>query len=462
MAQQEKDYAKEKQREAIVKENILTVILQMEQGERKLEEGEAIIVDYPNNLLAMKKSEGDREEENTYDLILTGTNISLGKINATNKTIQYDKEVIRAVVLDRMMHPEKWENGMDEQFMEDTEFLEYLSLERDKDKQNTAESLEPEQNEEDGMDDKEQAENDKPDLEEQDEIKDEIAKKYNVNVNQIVHISNNKKVTREHKFEGLAAFAKDYDDIYILQGDDPYTWKTIGIKDGKQQEIENQTFRQMAGRNPDVTIKRIDGEKITEIRPLAMYEIDNHTAIAIIKDKYGRPEALYCRQEGGKEKTYWGTIIPEASGKNVMQKDPKTREFMSYRTNSRYDLSKKADELEVATDMDKRGVPSDEKGVQTDDIDGTSQQNRQKRIDEIKDDLYKRLGINEKMKGAMPGYLDYIEKKLDSEANKIMELMESDDKIDYETAVKEVQAEDGEREEGGITPDQGSPLDRRG
>lgn len=74
-------------------------------------------------------------------------------------------------------------------------------------------------------------------------------------------------------------------------------------------------------------------------------------------------------------------------------------------------MSGKAKAFEKADDLDKRGVPSKEKGVQTYEIEGNERQNREVTKEEIKEDLYERLGIKEKMKGAMPGYLDYIEEK---------------------------------------------------
>ena len=77
-------------------------------------------------------------------------------------------------------------------------------------------------------------------------------------------------------------------------------------------------------------------------------------------------------------------------------------------------------------------------------------------IKEIKEDLYEKLGIKEKMKGAMPGYLDYIEEKIDQKAERIMKLLEENDSMTYEEAVNRAERESGEREQGGKTPDEGT------
>ena len=331
-----------------------------------------------------------------------------------------------------------------------------ISLEEsEEEKEKNNKEQENDENKEEQQDE-EKADEEEPELEQEnneEEKKEELARRYNVNSNQVVHISKDEKVTKDHRFDGLASFAKGYDDIYIIQGDDPYSWKTIGVKEGKEEEIDNESFKQMEGKNPDVTIKRIDGDEIKEIKPLAMYEIDSKTSVAIVKNNFGEPEALYCRQEGGDEKTYWGSVIPEASGKNVLQKDPKTRDFMSYKNNSSRDLIEKSDELEKAGDLEKRGIPSKQKGVQIEEIEGTRAQNRQYYKDEVKKDLYARLGIAEKMKNAMPGYLEYMDKKLDEKAEKIIRIMEEDEDITYEDAVKKVDRAENSRDEGGFTPD---------
>lgn len=129
---------------------------------------------------------------------------------------------------------------------------------------------------------------------------------------------------------------------------------------------------------------------------------------------------------------------------------------MDRRNNSSQDLADKSEAFEKADNLDKRGVPSKEKGVQTYEIEGNERQNREVAKEEIKEDLYERLGIKEKMKGAMPGYLDYIEEKIDQKAERIMKLLEENDSITYEEAVNRAERESGEREQGGKTPDEGT------
>ena len=82
-----------------------------------------------------------------------------------------------------------------------------------------------------------------------------------------------------------------------MPGEGEYSYKFIGDKKGEIEEIQTSTNKVIGGKNPDVTIKRIDGEQITKIRPIAMYEVDSKTAIAIVKDEHGYPETIYCRQQ---------------------------------------------------------------------------------------------------------------------------------------------------------------------
>ena len=283
----------------------------------------------------------------------------------------------------------------------------------------------------------------KLDKKNEDKSKEEIAKKYNVDSRQVVHIAMDEKVTQDERFQNLAQWAEGYDDIYVMPGKDNYTWHTIGVKEGKEEEIEQSNNRQIGGKNPDITIKRIDGEKIEEVKPLAMYELDNNESYALVRDKTGEVEMLYCRQEGGDEKTYWGIIVPEASGDNTIQRSPEERSFISPRNNSSEDLSKKAEELEKAADLDERGIPSEEKGVQTYEIEGTSEQNRKERKEQIVEDLLKRDGILDRA-NAMPGYYE-------NKAERVLRLMENNKKITYEEAVERV--EQTNREPGGNTPD---------
>lgn len=319
----------------------------------------------------------------------------------------------------------------------------------EQDKQEDEQSQDEENDEEI---DEEEKDDEKPDLEEdKDPIKEEIAKKYNVNAKDVVHFADDERVTENERFQGLVEWSKEYDDVYAIQGKDPYSYNFIGVRNGEQEEIEAGNNKVIGGKNPDITIKRIDGEKITEIKPLAMYEIDSNSAIAMVKNEYGEPEALYCRQEGGDEKTYWGSVIPEASGKNVLQQSPETRDFIDHRYNSNLDLADKADALTRQEELEKRGLPSKQEGVQVKEIEGSHEQNIALNIEDIEEDLMKRDGIVDKLT-VPPGYYE-------NKAQKVLKLMEANKNITYEQAVEQIESE-GQREAGGRTP--GQPRDKRG
>ncbi len=285
---------------------------------------------------------------------------------------------------------------------------------------------------------------DNEEQESEDKNKEEFARKHNVKSSQVVHISMDRRITDKDDFTGLVKWSKGYKDIYVLPGKDEYSWETIGInKDGEEEIIQNN---QPEGKNPDVTIKRVDGDKITEVRPIAIYQIDDKQSYAVVRDSSGKPEMLYCRQEEGDGKAFWGIGIPEADTKNVREKSVEGREFMDSRNNSGYDLSKKGKELEIGKDLEERGIPSKNgDGVQPEEIDGTSKQNRQMRKEEIIEDLLKRDGIIDRAK-AMPGFYE-------NKAEKVLSLMENNDKITYEEAVAKV--ENSGRSQDGRTPDQG-------
>lgn len=319
----------------------------------------------------------------------------------------------------------------------DIEYLENLEKQREEEQKDEKDLSEDMAEEDDN--EKENTDKTKDNIEQ----KEEIAKKYNVKSNQVINVCMNKSITRNERFPDLAKWAKEYKQVYILPGKDEYTWQTIGVdKEGKEQQI-NTT--QQKGKNPDVTIKLLDDEKIKEIKPTAMYEIDSDTSYAIIRDEAGKTSMIYCRQEEGKGKEYWGIKIPEEESKNVYHEPTDAREFMDDRNNSTHDLNKKASELEKGNSLEERGIPSKKgKGVQVQEIAGSEQQNRSLRKEDIIDDLLKRDGIIDRAK-AMPGFYE-------NKAEKILTLMESDDKITYEEAIKKV--EETHRESGGRTPDQ--------
>ena len=312
---------------------------------------------------------------------------------------------------------------------------------------------EQKEQEDEGEDIEEEKDDEKPELEEdkdKDEQKEEIAKQYNVDAKDVIHISKDEKITENERFQGLVKWAGDRDDVYVISGEDPYTYKFIGDKDGELEEIEAGKNKVIGGKSPDVTVKRVDGEKITEVRPLAMYEVDSQTSIAIVKNEYGEPEALYCRQEGGNEKAYWGSVIPEASGKNVLQQSPETRDFMDHKYNSGLDLEEKAFALTRQEDLEKRGVPSKAEGVQVNEIDKSHEQNRELNVEEIAEDLMTRDGIVDRLT-VPPGFYE-------NKAEKVLKLMEENKSITYEQALEQIETK-GQREAGGRTP--GAPRDKR-
>lgn len=435
-----KDFAKEEQIKAKFEEILTQIINEMEHDEATVTlEGEA--ADININI---------KREKEVYKVSLFGE--SIATIDE-NKQFSYDingLENIKQKLEDKKNPVAKYEDlGLPD--------IEYLKeLEKDKQKEDDEQEKE---NSDDEKDENEKDEEEKPDLEDdKEEDREEIAEEYNINSKDVIHIKRDEgeKVTEHDTFANEANFDKKYEDVYMIRGKDAYSWKAIGKdKDGKKEEIENEQNKQTGGKNPDITIKKLSGEKIEEIKPLAVYKIDSQTAYAITRNEHGQSELIYCRQQAGDEKNYWGIKVPEAERKNTIQESADAREFLDRRNNSSQDLSDKAKAFERADDLDKRGVPSKEKGVQTYEIEGNERQNREVTKEEIKEDLYERLGIKEKMKGAMPGYLDYIEKQIDKKAERIMQILEESDKITYEEAVAKAEKEFGEREQGGRTPDQG-------
>ena len=285
----------------------------------------------------------------------------------------------------------------------------------------------------------------KEELKEKEESdKEKIAKKYNLNTNQIIHVDmNNEKITEDETFARLVKWADGKEEIYVIPGENEYTWETIGRKKGEEEftKIEGAN-KQIYGKNPNITIQRIDDEKITQIKPLAMYEIDSDTAIAIVKNEYGEPEQLYCRKQEGEQK-YWGTVIPEVSKKNVTQLDFDTRSFMASKNTSEMDLIKKEKELKKAQNLEERGVPSKEEGVQVYEIEGNRRQNMELVKEEVVKDLMKRDGIVDRLT-VPPGYYE-------NKAEKVLKRLKQNQDINYEQAVEQIEKE-GERESGGRTP----------
>lgn len=307
----------------------------------------------------------------------------------------------------------------------------------------TKEEIEESEREEE-KDDKEQ-ENEKETKEQdngenkEDMQKARIAKKYNINTRNIVHIRKEAKITEHETYGELVEGADDKEEIYTIE-EDPYTYKTIGREKGEKgfKEIEEASNR-IHGKNPDITVQMMDEEgNIKEVKPIEIIDNGNNTARAIIKNEWGEPEEVFLRKQEGEQK-YWGTKVTEKGNKNLRQADYKTREFIDPRNNSSRDLSKKEEELKKATDLDKRGVPSEEKGVKEYEIRGNSEQNREVAKENIVKDLMERDGIFDKST-VPPGYYE-------NKAEKVLQLIENNKDIRYKQAVEQIERaeERGER-----------------
>lgn len=288
-----------------------------------------------------------------------------------------------------------------------------------------------------------------------DEQKNEIARRYRVSPNQVVHISLNersKRVTDKYDMAGLTKWGEKYNDIFTLPGDDEYSWVTIGVdKDGNEEEIE---MRQVEGKNPNVTIKIQDekspNEEYKEVRPLAIYELDSHNSYyAIIRDSAGKTQAIYCRQEEGRGKEFWGHVIPEAQGKNVKEASADSRKAISHEYYSGYDLAERGDAYERAKNLEERGFPSKGgKGVQLEEIQERPQQNRELTIEAIMNDLAERAIASTPMPINKTVYMNIHQEELRNKAERILSIGEIDENITYVEAIdREVQLTEEEKEE---------------
>lgn len=314
-------------------------------------------------------------------------------------------------------------------------------LEKEQEKQGKKEQEENEQvSEEEGEENEEEKDDEKPELETDEEKKSDVAKKYNVSSGQTIHIDlKNRKLTKNERLNDLVGLFNEYDDVYVVQGKDEFSYKMVGRKKGEKDysEIETQE-NQVYGKNPNVKIKRIDGEQIEEITPLYANKINNDSMIAYTRDKYGKLAMLYCKREAGKEE-YWGTIVPEADTKNVKQGDIEERELLDSRYNSKHDLSKKAEELEKAQDLEARGAPSKEPGIQVYELG-----NREAILKAYIEDLKSRDGIVDELTRPS-GFYEYKAEKI---LSRLEQAYEAGTDLSYEEALEEVENE-GQREQGG-------------
>lgn len=283
----------------------------------------------------------------------------------------------------------------------------------------------------------------KPKLEDEsgDPLKEEIARKYNVAGNKVIHLAmaDADKVTKNKNFSQLLPVAqrKGYTDIFIIPGADEHSNKFIGIKGDTDEEIEEMEDAQIKGKNPlDITIDVVKDEEITEIKPKAMYQIEEPgIAIAIIEpeEEYGGRSAVYCRQNGDDPKRYVGIIIPEAEGKNIRQQGAEARELTDPQKKSRRDVS----EVEAAFQKqqhleEKQEMPSYKFGVQVYEIISEKQQ-EQLNIKAITEDLMEKDGIKDKGT-VFPG-------KYEQKATRILKKLEDDPELTYDNAIEEVEAE---------------------
>lgn len=321
-------------------------------------------------------------------------------------------------------------------------------LEKEQEKQGKKEQEENEQvSEEEGEENEEEKDDEKPELETDEEKKSDVAKKYNVSSGQTIHIDlKNRKLTKNERLNDLVGLFNEYDDVYVVQGKDEFSYKMVGRKKGEKDysEIETQE-NQVYGKNPNVKIKRIDGEQIEEITPLYANKINNDSMIAYTRDKYGKLAMLYCKREAGKEE-YWGTIVPEADTKNVKQGDIEERELLDSRYNSKHDLSKKAEELEKAQDLEARGAPSKEPGIQVYELG-----NREAILKAYIEDLKSRDGIVDELTRPS-GFYEYKAEKI---LSRLEQAREAGTNLSYEEALEEVENE-GQREKGGRTLGEGN------
>ena len=305
---------------------------------------------------------------------------------------------------------------------------EEVEQEKEQEKEEEEEIKDNEPKEQEEEEELEEKENQKDD----DTKREKIAKKYKVNAKQVVRLNiKDEKINEDDTFQRAVEYAKGYEEICVIPGKDIYSWKILGRKKGEKEfdEIE-QANKQIHGKNPDVTIKAIQNDKIVEQKPLATYDIDGKNIMAVVKNEWGEPETLYCRKQEGEQK-YWGTVVPELSNKNVRQLGFDERSFMSEKNTSGMDLSKKENELDKAQDLNDRGVPSKEEGVPDYKINENARQNAATRKEEVVNDLMRRDGIVDKLT-VPPGFYE-------NKADKVLALLEQNKDMQYEEAIEKVE-----------------------
>ena len=277
-------------------------------------------------------------------------------------------------------------------------------------------------------------ENKKEEQEKEDGDKDTekqvIAKKYNVNTKDVIHLrTTGEKITENKDFSGLVKWAEGRDDVYIIANRKGEIEKVIEKKNGEYSEIETE-LPKIHGNNPSITIQRVGKDKITEERPLRIHQLDSKTALATVRNEWGELELLYCRKQDGEEK-YWASVVPETAGKNRRQLEYDERTFLDPQYTSGKDLTQMEKELSKAQDFNNRGLPSKEEGVQVYEIEGNARQNREVAKEDIVTDLMKRDGIIDKLT-VPPGYYE-------NKAEKVLQLLETNKDMKYEQAVEQIE-----------------------
>jgi len=268
--------------------------------------------------------------------------------------------------------------------------------------------------------------------------KQEIAKKFDVNPKDVVHLdTRNEKITTDQSFSELVRWAEGKQGVYVVANKLGSIEKVVEKTENGYEEVEHN-MRQMHGEYPNVDIHLVGDDEIKKIVPLKIYQIDSKQALATIRNEWGELETIYCRKQEGEEK-YWGSKVPELSGKNVRQMEYDQRELMSDKYNSGIDLDEKADKFEEAEDLEKRGVPTEQKGVQEEKIGNNSYAELKNKIVE---DLMKREGVKDK-RTKPTGYFEH-------KADKIIKLMDENKKLQYEEAVESVENSQ-QRKPGGMT-----------
>jgi len=384
-----------------------------------------------------------------YTMKLAGTDIEFGIIDKDGK-FSYNKEkFIEAKKTLQEQGIDLEELGLPniEEWIDEKEEMEQEQAKEDKEPEEQ-EKDEEQKDEEDLSDDMEEKDN-----EEQDRT-EEIAKKYNVNSNRVTHVSLTRIVAGRETLPELDSKTKGYKDVYVIPGKDSYSRTMIGIdKDGREEEIERETNR---GRVPDINIKLIEEDKITDkIKPYEYWPINNKEGMAVIRDSVGRDMLIYCRQEEGRGKEFQGIIVPEADTKNIDSNPKEVRDTMDYRQNSAKDLADRADRFEKQKEYEEElGAPSvGGRGVQSREVISKEQQKKEN-IKACKEDLMQRDGVSlsESLKrNAMPGYYEKVDADYQRKAEEVYRLV-AEEEMPYEDAVRRVKAND--REQGGNTPDQ--------